>query len=61
MLKFDQSLSRIFDLLHRGFQNTLGAHKNGDRWSDMVAAMFPDIASNEEHLKKYHSGFYNDS
>ena len=60
MLKFDQSLSRICDSLHRGFQNTLGAHKNCDRCTDMIAVMFPDIASNEEHLKKYHSGFYND-
>ena len=60
MLKFDQSLSRICDSLHRGFQNTLGAHKNCDRCTDMIAVMFPDIASNEEHLKKYHSSFYND-
>ena len=51
MLNFDQSLSRIFDLLHKGFESTLGANKNWGRWSDIVAVMCPDIASNESTLE----------
>ena len=52
MLNFDQSLSRMFDLLHKGFESTLGANKNWGRWSDMVAIMFPDIASRESTFGK---------
>ena len=42
----------MFDLLHKGFESTLGANKNWGRWSDMVAVMFPDIASHESTFKK---------
>ena len=42
----------MFDLLHKGFENTLGANKNRGRWSDMVAVMFPDIASHESTFEK---------
>ena len=42
----------MFDLLHKGFESTLGANKNWGRWSDIVAVMFPDIASNETTLEK---------
>ena len=54
MLNFDKSLSRMLDLLHKGFESTLGANKNWGRYdiSDMVAAMFSDIASNESTLEK---------
>ena len=49
---FDQSLSRMFDLLHKGFESTLGANKNWGRWSDMIAVMFSDITSHERTLEK---------
>ena len=42
----------MFDLLHKGFESTLGANKNWGRWSDMVAVMFPDIASHQSTFKK---------
>ena len=44
----------MLDLLHKGFESTLGANKNWGRYdiSDMVAAMFSDIASNESTLEK---------
>ena len=48
----DQPLSRMFHLLQKGFENTLGANKNWGRWSDMVAVMSPDIASHKSALQK---------
>ena len=42
----------MFELLHKGFESTLGANKNWGRWSDMVAVMFPDIASHESTFEK---------
>ena len=42
----------MFDLLHKGFESTLGANKNWDRWSDMVAVIFPDIASHKSTFEK---------
>ena len=42
----------MFDLLHKGFESTLGAHKNWGRWSYMVAVMFSDIASHKSTFKK---------
>ena len=52
LLNFDQSLSRMFDLLHKGFDSTLGANKNWGRSTDMVVVMFPDIASHESTFDK---------
>ena len=52
MLNFDQSLSRVFDLLHKGLESTLGVNKNWGRWSDMVAVMFPNTASLESTFEK---------
>ena len=42
----------MFDLLYKGFENTLGANKNWGKCSDMVAVMFPDIASHESTFEK---------
>ena len=42
----------MFDLLDKWFGSTLGANKNCGRWSDMVAVMFPDIASHESTFEK---------
>ena len=42
----------MFELLHRGFESIFGAYKNWGRWSDMVAIMFPDIASHESTFEK---------
>ena len=39
------------DLLHEGFDSTLGPEKNWGR-SDMVKVMFPDIASHESKFEK---------
>ena len=55
MLNFDQSLSKMFDLLCKGFESTSGANKNWGRWSDMDAVMFPDIASHESTFEKIFS------
>ena len=52
MLDFDQSLSRVFDLLHKGLESTFGINKNWGRWSDMVAVMFPKTASLENTFTK---------
>ena len=52
MSNFDQSLSRMFYLLHKGFESTFAANKNWGRWSDMVAVMFSDITSHERTLEK---------
>ena len=46
----------MFDLLHKGFESTLGANKNWARWLDMVAVMFPDIASHESKFEKISLG-----
>ena len=40
------------DLLHRGFESTLGASKSRGRWSDIVAVMFADIVSHESTFEK---------
>ena len=42
----------MFDLLHEGFESTLGANKNWDTYSDVVAVMFPDIASHERAFEE---------
>ena len=46
-MNFDESLSRMFDLLHNGIESTLKGNKNWGRLSDMVAVIFADIASHE--------------
>ena len=52
MLNFDQSPSRMFDLLLKGSESTLGANRNWGRWSDVAAVMFPDIASHGSTFEK---------
>ena len=42
----------MFDLLHKGFESTLGANKSWGRWSDMVAVMLPDIILYESTFEK---------
>ena len=43
LLNFDQSLSKIFDLLEEGFERISGANKNRGKWSEIVAVRSPDI------------------
>ena len=33
------------DFLHEAFESTLGANKNWNRWSDIVAVILPEITS----------------
>ena len=52
LLNFDQSLSKISDLLWEGFERISGATKNWGRWSEIVSVRFPNIISLESLLEK---------
>ena len=42
----------MFDLLHKNFESSLAAIKDSGRLSDMVAGMFPYIASHGSTLSQ---------